>query len=58
MEDTSLRATAESSSDYGANDPAMREYFEKGEAKARSLGNRGPIEFESDGGLSKDILEI
>ena len=53
-----MRATAESSSDYGANDPVMRKYFEQGEAKARNLGNRGPIKFESDGSLSKEILEI
>ena len=53
-----MRATAESSSHYGTNDPVMREYFERGEAKARNLGNRGPIKFESDGSLSKDILEI
>ena len=53
-----MRATAESSSHYGANDPVMREYFERGEAKARNLGNRGPIKFASDGSLSKDILEI
>jgi len=52
-----MTAAAKSSSDYGANDPVMRKYFELGEEKARNLGNRGPIRFESDGSLSKDILK-
>ena len=52
-----MTAAAKSSSDYGANDPVMRKYFELGEEKAKNLGNRGPIRFESDGSLSKDILK-
>tara|TARA_Y100000588_G_C14226430_1_gene913360 strand:+ start:463 stop:1569 length:1107 start_codon:yes stop_codon:yes gene_type:complete len=33
----------------------MRAYFENGEQRAMKLGNRGPIEFESDGQLSAEI---
>ena len=35
---------------------AMREYREAGEARARALGNRGPIRFSADGSLHDDIL--
>ena len=42
---------------YGEDSKAMREYLLNGERSALELDNRGPIIFEQDGSLSKDILE-
>jgi ectoine hydroxylase-related dioxygenase (phytanoyl-CoA dioxygenase family) len=36
---------------------AMRDYMREGEARALTLGNRGPLRFESDGAVHRDILE-
>ena len=36
---------------------AMRDYMREGEARALALGNRGPLRFESDGAVHRDILE-
>lgn len=33
----------------------LAEYFGEGERRARTLGNRGPMRFEADGSLAKDI---
>ena len=35
---------------------AMRHYMREGEARALALGNRGPLRFESDGAVHRDIL--
>ena len=35
---------------------AMRDYMREGEARALALGNRGPLRFESDGAVHRDIL--
>jgi hypothetical protein len=35
----------------------MRDYMREGEARALALGNRGPLRFESDGAVHRDILE-
>ncbi|MDE0041450.1 MAG: phytanoyl-CoA dioxygenase, partial [Candidatus Poribacteria bacterium] len=35
---------------------AIAEYIREGEKKARELGNRGPIKFNSDGSLDNQIL--
>ncbi len=43
--------------DYGAEEAAMRAYLEAGEARARGLGNRGPIRFTPGGALHPDILD-
>ena len=43
--------------DYGEHQGAMEAYRAAGEARARSLGNRGPIRFNPDGSLDRAILE-
>ncbi len=43
--------------DYGEHEAAMAAYRAAGEARARGLGNRGPIRFNADGSLSEEILE-
>ena len=43
--------------DYGAHEPAMAAYRRAGEARAYSLGNRGPIRFNVEGTLASDIVE-
>jgi ectoine hydroxylase-related dioxygenase (phytanoyl-CoA dioxygenase family) len=43
--------------DFGAEEAAMQAYFRAGEAKARSLGNRGPVRFTEDGKLHPEILD-
>jgi len=43
--------------DYGSEETAMQDYMRAGEAKAYALGNRGPIRFEADGALQRDILD-
>ncbi len=43
--------------DYGAHEPAMSAYRASGEARARALGNRGPIRFGADGSLARDIAD-
>ncbi|MDA0788023.1 MAG: phytanoyl-CoA dioxygenase family protein [Proteobacteria bacterium] len=42
---------------YGEHEAAMLAYREAGEARARALGNRGPIRFSADGSLHPDIAE-
>lgn len=36
---------------------AMAQYFAEGTARARALGNRGPIRFGADGKIHRDILD-
>lgn len=43
--------------DYGPAEAAMVRYRAGGEARARSLGNRGPIRFTEDGALDPVILD-
>lgn len=43
--------------DYGSEQSAMSAYLAAGEARARALGNRGPIRYRADGSLAPDILE-
>ena len=38
-------------------DAAFRAYLRDGEERAMALGNRGPIRFDDDGRLAKDILD-
>lgn len=42
---------------FGDHEEAMQAYMRDGEARAMALGNRGPIRFNPDGTLHKDILE-
>ena len=42
--------------DFGAQEAAMQSYLREGEERAYSLGNRGPLKFNADGKLDKDIL--
>ena len=42
---------------YGDDADAMRNYLIEGEKKALNLDNRGPISFDNDGNLSKNIRE-
>jgi hypothetical protein len=39
------------------HDAAMRDYLEAGAARARALGNRGPIRYTPDGRVHPDILD-
>lgn len=48
-----MRAT----SDYGQDEAAMVQYRKDGEARARALGNRGPIRLDADGNLDRSILD-
>ena len=43
-------------SDFGPQERAMQAYFREGEARAMTLGNRGPIRFTAEGRLHPDIL--
>jgi len=43
--------------DYGSEEAAMQAYLRDGEARAATLGNRGPIRFTASGGLHPDIVE-
>jgi Phytanoyl-CoA dioxygenase (PhyH) len=43
--------------DYGLEETAMQVYLHEGERRALSLGNRGPIRFDAEGGLASDIVE-
>ncbi|MCP5152646.1 MAG: phytanoyl-CoA dioxygenase family protein [Ectothiorhodospiraceae bacterium] len=51
------RASSAATTDYGAEDAAMRQYLREGERRALGLGNRGPIRFEADGSLARDIVD-
>jgi hypothetical protein len=42
--------------DFGPHEQAMQAYFREGEARAMTLGNRGPIRFTDEGRLHPDIL--
>lgn len=42
---------------YGEREAVMRAYLEAGEARAATLGNRGPVRYDADGRLAGDILE-
>lgn len=42
---------------YGAHADAMREYLELGQRAALDLDNRGPIRFDTNGGLDPSIRE-
>ena len=53
----SLSSISPIDTDYGEHEAAMATYRSAGEARARALGNRGPIRFNADGSLSEDILE-
>ena len=43
--------------DYGPEAAAMEAYLARGEQRAFSLGNRGPIRFAADGKVHPDILD-
>lgn len=43
--------------DYGPEEAAMRAYCDEGERRALALGNRGPIRFEADGRIHREILD-
>lgn len=43
--------------DYGREEAAMQAYLAEGERKAFRLGNRGPIRYDANGRLTKDILD-
>ena len=53
----SLSSISPIATDYGEHEAAMAAYRSAGEARARALGNRGPIRFDAHGSLSEDILE-
>ncbi|MDH4365640.1 MAG: phytanoyl-CoA dioxygenase family protein [Acidimicrobiia bacterium] len=42
--------------DYGEAEAAMVDYRAEGEARARALGNRGPVRYGADGKLHPDIV--
>lgn len=41
--------------DHGPEQAAMQAYLREGERRAHALGNRGPIRFDADGSLHRDI---
>ncbi|MGO9604205.1 MAG: phytanoyl-CoA dioxygenase family protein [Candidatus Binataceae bacterium] len=43
--------------DYGADQAAMARYRREGEERALRLGNRGPIRFDREGNLDREILD-
>src|SRR5258707_4067346 len=43
--------------DYGSEEAAMQAYLRDGEARAATLGNRGPIRFTAAGELHPDVVE-
>jgi len=43
--------------DYGADQAAMERYRRDGEARAMTLGNRGPIRFDREGNLDPAIVD-
>jgi len=43
-------------SNFGPQEQAMQAYFREGEARAMTLGNRGPILFTDEGSLHPDII--
>ena len=45
-------------SNFGPQEQAMQGYFREGEARAMTLGNRGPIRFTDEGRLHPDILAV
>lgn len=47
----------ETSAGYGSEEMAMQAYLRDGERRAFALGNRGPIRFDANGTLAKDILD-
>jgi hypothetical protein len=49
--------TATVKTDYGSEQAAMDAYLRAGEKRALALGNRGPIRFNPDGSLAKEILD-
>ena len=42
---------------YGSEDKEMQNYLKAGEERALNLDNRGPIKFNEDGSLNKEILD-
>ena len=42
---------------YGSEDTEMQNYLKAGEERALNLDNRGPIKFNEDGSLIKEILD-
>lgn len=53
----SMSQATDSAQGYGEHEAAMVTYRRMGEARAKSLDNRGPIRYEADGSLSSDIVE-
>ena len=53
----SLSSISPIATDYGEHEAAMAAYRSAGEARAKALGNRGPIRFNAHGSLSEEILE-
>src|SRR5262245_22230440 len=54
QEDAHMTTTAV---DYGSEEQAMRDYLREGERRAFELGNRGPIRFDANDKLVRDILD-
>ena len=54
---SSLKSIKACAAYYGPDAPAVEKYLKAGEKKAFKLGNRGPISFNSQGLLSKDIID-
>jgi len=53
----SLQAIEVPPTDYGEHEEAMARYLEEGTARAKALGNRGPLTFTDGGRLAPDIEE-
>ena len=51
------KATAVNSISISKYQESQQDYIDAGLARARALGNRGPVRFQRDGSLTSDILE-
>ena len=54
LEATEATATTPTAAEHAA---AMARYIQEGQERARAIGNRGPIRFETPGRLAQDILD-
>jgi hypothetical protein len=52
-----MTSPASETTKNNSDEAAMQAYLREGEARAYALGNRGPIRFNADGSLHKDITE-
>jgi len=52
------RSPQSATSADAAQSRSIENYFESGAARARALSNRGPLRFDSDGRLAREIVDV